>query len=57
MNDSFKQSLTGFWKEMLHVNRALTFPDIIGHDNIKQIFQKATLSKKPVHLNGNMSYL
>ena len=50
MNNSFKQSLTGLWKQVLHVNRPLTFQEILGHDDIKQIFQKALLSKKPVHL-------
>ena len=50
MNNSFRQSLTGLWKEVLHVNRRLTFREIVGHDDIKQIFQKAILSKKPVHL-------
>src|SRR5688500_7664865 len=50
MNNSFKQSLTELCKEVLHVNRPLTFQEIVGHDDIKQIFQKATLSKKPVHL-------
>lgn len=50
MNNSFKQSLTGLWKEVLHVNRPLTFHGIIGHDDIKQIFQKAILSKRPVHI-------
>jgi holliday junction DNA helicase RuvB len=50
MNNSFKQNLTGLWKEVLHVNRPLTFQEIVGHDDIKQIFQKAMLSKKPVHV-------
>jgi Holliday junction DNA helicase RuvB len=50
MNNSFKQSLTGLWKEVLNVNRPLTFQGIIGHHDIKQIFAKAILSKKPVHL-------
>jgi Holliday junction DNA helicase RuvB len=50
MNNSFKQSLTGLWKEVLNVNRPLTFQGIIGHHDIKQILAKAILSKKPVHL-------
>ena len=50
MNTSFKQSLTGLWKEVLHVNRRCSFEEIVGHNNIKQIFQKAILSKRPVHL-------
>ena len=50
MDNLFKQSLTGLWKEVLHVNRPPTFQEIVGHDDIKQIFQKAILSKRPVHL-------
>jgi len=50
MNNSFRQSLTGLWKEVLHVNGPVTFQEIVGHDDIKQIFQKTILSKKPVHL-------
>ena len=50
MNNSFKQSLTGLWKEVLHVNSPSSFQGIVGHEDIKQIFQKAILSKKPVHL-------
>jgi len=50
MNNSFKQNLTGLWKEVLHVNRRCSFEEIVGHNNIKQIFQKAILSKRPVHL-------
>jgi Holliday junction DNA helicase RuvB len=45
-----KQSLTGLWKDILHVNRPCRYEEIVGHDDIKQIFQKAILSKKPVHL-------
>jgi hypothetical protein len=37
MNNSFKQSLSGLWKEVLNVNRPLTFQGIIGHHDIKQI--------------------
>jgi len=50
MNNSFRQGLTALWKEVLNVNRPLTFQGIIGHHDIKQIFVKAILSKKPVHL-------
>ena len=45
-----KQSLTELWKEVLHVNRPCRFEEIVGHDDIKQIFVKAILSKRPVHL-------
>jgi Holliday junction DNA helicase RuvB len=50
MNNFLKQSLTGLWREVLHVNRACRFEEIVGHDDIKQIFVKAILSKKPVHV-------
>ena len=52
MNNFLKQSLTGLWKEILHVNKLRGFEEIVGHEDIKQIFvkAKATLSKRPVHL-------
>jgi len=50
MNNFFKQSLIGLWKEVLHVNRECSFEEVVGHDDIKQIFVKAILSKRPVHL-------
>src|SRR5437867_12304144 len=50
MNNFLKQSLTGLWKEILHVNKPSGFEEIVGHEDIKQIFVKATLSKRPVHL-------
>ena len=50
MNNSFKQSLTGLWKKVLHVNRPLALQGIVGHDDIKLIFQKSIHSKKPVHI-------
>jgi len=40
----------GLIKKGPHDKRADRFEEIIGHDDIKQIFQKAILSKKPVHL-------
>jgi Holliday junction DNA helicase RuvB len=49
--NNFLKSLTGLWKKSLHViNNPFGFEEIIGHDNIKQIFGKAIGSKKPVHL-------
>jgi Holliday junction DNA helicase RuvB len=48
--DNLKQTLIGLWKDILHVNRACSFEEIIGHDDIKQILVKAILSKRPVHL-------
>jgi len=50
MNNFLKEGLTGLWNEALHVNRACTFDEIVGHNDIKQIFVKAILSKRPVHL-------
>jgi len=50
MNNFLKQNLTGLWREVLHVNRACRFEEIVGHDDIKQIFVKAILSKRPVHV-------
>ena len=50
MNNFLRQSLTGLWKEVLHVNKPLRFDEIVDHDGIKQIFGKALLSKRPVHL-------
>jgi MoxR-like ATPase len=50
MNNFLKQSLTGLWKEVLHVNKPLRFEEIVGHTDIKQIFVKAIRSKRPVHL-------
>jgi Holliday junction DNA helicase RuvB len=46
MNNFLKQSLTGLWKRALHDR----FEEIVGHEDIKQIFAKAILSKRPVHL-------
>jgi holliday junction DNA helicase RuvB len=50
MKNYLKQSFTGLWKDILHVNRACRFEEIVGHEDIKQIFAKAILSKRPVHL-------
>jgi Holliday junction DNA helicase RuvB len=50
MNNYLKQSLTELWKDILQVDRACRFKEIISHDDIKQIFTKAILSKRPVHL-------
>src|SRR5213594_820866 len=37
-------------EEALHLNKACSFEEIVGHDDIKQIFAKAILCKRPVHL-------
>jgi len=50
MNSFFRQSLTGLWNEVLRVNKSLGFEEIVGHDDIKRIFVKAILSKRPVHV-------
>jgi len=50
MNNFLRQSFTGLWKEVLRVNRPARFEEIVGHNDIKQIFVKAMGSKKPVHL-------
>ena len=50
MNNFLRQSLTGLWKEVLRVNKPLRFEEIVGHNDIKQIFVKAMHSKRPAHL-------
>jgi holliday junction DNA helicase RuvB len=51
MNNFIKQSLTGLWKKALHdKNNVSRFEEIVGHEDIKQIFAKAILSKTPVNL-------
>ena len=48
---NFRQTLTTIWKKELNDNyNARTFREIIGQEDIKQIFVKAILSKRPVHL-------
>jgi holliday junction DNA helicase RuvB len=49
MSNFLRQSFTGLWKEVLRVKPA-RFEEIVGHNDIKQIFVKAMGSKKPVHL-------
>jgi Holliday junction DNA helicase RuvB len=43
-----KQILSSVWNKSFHNERR--FDEIIGHDDIKSIFVKAILSKRPVHL-------
>jgi len=50
MNTFLKQSLSGLWKDVLNVNRPLIFEEIVGHQDIKEIFTNAILSKRPVYL-------
>ena len=48
---NFRQTLTAIWKKELNDDyNGRTFREIIGHEDIKQIFVKAIHSKKPVHL-------
>jgi len=51
MNNFFKQSLRGLWNKALYdISNKGRFDEIVGHDDIKHIFVKAILSKRPVHL-------
>jgi Holliday junction DNA helicase RuvB len=45
---SLKQILKSVWNKSFH--NETRFDEIIGHDDIKQIFAKAILSKRPVHI-------
>lgn len=48
---NFRQILTASWKKELNDDYNVgVFREIVGHDDIKQIFVKAILSKKPVHI-------
>jgi Holliday junction DNA helicase RuvB len=51
MNNYLKQGLNGLWMKALHgSNNICRFEEVVGHNDIKQIFVKAILSKRPVHL-------
>lgn len=50
MNDFLKEIFGLLCKPIHQQNDEYRFGEIVGHDDIKLIFQKATLSKKPVHL-------
>jgi holliday junction DNA helicase RuvB len=51
MNNLLKQRLAVLWEKALNnVNNAREFEEIVGHNDIKQIFVKAMHSKRPVHL-------
>jgi holliday junction DNA helicase RuvB len=49
MNEFLKQGLRLLQKSILRESE-FRFEEIVGHQNIKQIFAKAILSKRPVHL-------
>ena len=51
MNGILKQNLLHLWKKLTNdIKHVYSFEEIVGHDNIKQIFAKAILSKRPLHL-------
>jgi len=51
MNNFLRQNLMALWKKATHdVIRSCSFEEIVGDDDVKQIFAKAILSKRPVHL-------
>jgi Holliday junction DNA helicase RuvB len=50
MNDFLKHGLRVLCKVILHDDDDFRFGEIVGHGDIKQIFVKAILSKRPVHL-------
>ena len=52
MNGILKQNFMGLWKKVTNdIKHVYTFEVIVSHDDIKQIFAKAILSKRPVHLS------
>lgn len=51
MNGISKQNFIGLWKKVTNdIKHVYSFEEIVGHDDIKQIFVKAILSKRPIHL-------
>jgi Holliday junction DNA helicase RuvB len=48
MTISLRQVLNSVWNKSFHSNTR--FEEIIGHENIKIIFNKAILSRRPVHI-------
>jgi len=41
----------GLWKKVTNdIKHVYSFEEIVGHDDIKQIFVKAIVSKRPIHL-------
>jgi MoxR-like ATPase len=49
MSNTLKQFFGSVWNKPFGNGRC-SFQEIIGHDDIKQIFAKAILSKRPVHI-------
>jgi MoxR-like ATPase len=48
MPNSLRQVLSSVWNKSFHSK--MRFDEIIGHENIKIIFNKALLSKRPIHI-------
>jgi MoxR-like ATPase len=46
---SLKQIFNSFWSTSFHKGTG-KFEEIVGHDDVKRIFAKAILSKRPVHV-------
>jgi len=50
MNDFLKRDFSLLSKSILQNNDERRFKEIIGHDDIKLIFHKSVVSRKPVHI-------
>jgi len=51
MNGILKRNFMGLWKKVTNdIKHVYSFEEIVGHDDIKQIFVKAIVSKRPIHL-------
>ena len=49
--NSLKQNFMGLWKKVTNdIRHVYIFDEIVGYNDIKQIFTKAILSRRPVHL-------
>jgi holliday junction DNA helicase RuvB len=49
MVNTIRQALTFMWNKTFS-NESTTFGEIIGHDDVKMILNRAILSKKPCHI-------
>jgi MoxR-like ATPase len=51
MNGILKKNFIQLWKKVTNdIRHAYNSEEIVGHDDIKQIFVKAILSRRPIHL-------
>ena len=51
MNGILKQNFMGLWKKVTNdIKHVYSFEEIVGHDDIKQIFENAIFSKRSVHI-------